>query len=120
VSEHINFDNLREMTDGDAQVEQELFQVFIDTAEECLDLMRSSCESDDREIWRTQAHALKGISLNLGAEPLGILCHHAQLSFNSPPSDKVELLKVIVAEYNNVKAELRESCPSDQASSQFR
>ena len=54
-------------------------------------------------IWRRQAHALKGMSLNLGATKLGNLCDKGQDSPLAPPAEKNELLKNIRAEYEEVR-----------------
>jgi HPt (histidine-containing phosphotransfer) domain-containing protein len=115
MNDHLDLENLRSMTDGDADIESELFQVFIETAEECMRVMRMSYMMQESESWRKQSHALKGISLNLGAEPLGMLCHSAQLSSTATPEHKAELMGLIDAEYQEVKAILRATAATEVA-----
>ena len=99
----VSLDNVREMLGNDPAREKELFQIFIDSAEESLEAMRKSCGVGAEEIWRTKAHAMKGMSLNLGATKLGEACALAQQSNTAPPDVKEKLLADIHAEYAKVK-----------------
>ena len=103
MNKHVNFENLREITEGDVELEKELCQMFMTTAEEAIALLRNSCAVNDSAAWRRQAHALKGISLNLGAQPLGVLCYNAQLNSKMPQANKEDLLSLIESEYGEVK-----------------
>jgi HPt (histidine-containing phosphotransfer) domain-containing protein len=100
----VNLDNLREMTGGDVALERELFTVYLDSAQGCLEALRQSCGAGAEETWRTQAHAWKGMSLNLGADKLGGLCAEAQHGAHEPEATKTALLASIEAAYTEVKA----------------
>jgi HPt (histidine-containing phosphotransfer) domain-containing protein len=104
MTESVNLDNLHDMTGGDAEIEKELFNVYLGSAEECLNALRQSTSEGQQEVWRTQAHAWKGMSLNLGAEPLGKLCAEAQMGHTLPEDDKKKLLAQIEEEFGRVKA----------------
>lgn len=107
MTDPVNLDNLREMTGGDKDLEKELFEVYVASSEDCLKALETSQGAGQEETWRTQAHAWKGMSLNLGAEPLGKLCAEAQIHHLAPPEEKAKMLAAIQAEYESVKAYLK-------------
>lgn len=104
MTEAVNLENLHEMTGNDPELEKELFSVFLVSAEKCLDALRISTGVGAEETWRTQAHALKGMSLNLGAEELGKLCAQGQTGKDANESEKKALLQQIEEAYAGVKA----------------
>jgi len=106
MTDPVNLDNLREMTGGDTALEQELFQVFLSSSEDCLIALKTSCNAGAEETWRTQAHAWKGMCLNLGAEKLGQLCAAAQLNNTATPEEKTQMVLEITQEYALVKTYL--------------
>lgn len=107
MSEPVNLDNLREMTGGDPTLEAELFGVYLSAAEDCLRAMKGALAPGQEEDWRAQAHAWKGMSLNLGAEALGALCAQAQQNPNAPQDKKTDMITAIETEYERVKAYLK-------------
>ncbi|MCD8563387.1 MAG: Hpt domain-containing protein [Alphaproteobacteria bacterium] len=103
IQNAVDLDNLRAATDGDKELEQELFEEFIHQAEILLqELEAFSGTETDNESWRKTAHAFKGIALNLGAEPLGVLCKIGQEECEAPPERKQEILRGIKSEYAKV------------------
>ncbi len=104
MTDPVTLDNLREMTGGDPAVEKELFSIYFTSAEECLKALRAATDAGQEETWRTQAHAFKGMSLNLGAETLGNLCADAQMNHLASSDKKAEMLAAIEEEYAKVKA----------------
>lgn len=107
MTEPVNLENLREMTGGDTELEKELFEVYLNSSEDCLKNLRISQSAGHEETWRTQAHAWKGMSLNLGAEALGKLCAEAQMNHVASEEEKAKMLAAIEAEYEAVKAFLK-------------
>ena len=103
MMECVNLTNLRSMTDGDVEMEQQLFKEFCGSFENGLSVLNRSCEDSAADAWRIQSHALKGISLNLGADKLGFLCKKAQDSHTASMKEKEDILEVIKAEYVLVK-----------------
>jgi HPt (histidine-containing phosphotransfer) domain-containing protein len=93
----VDLTNLRAMIDNDRDMEAELITEFYRATEEGLKILGDNLHNPER--WRQQAHALKGIALNLGAEALGELAKIAQLSFEKTPAEKQELLAALNAEY---------------------
>ena len=103
MSAPVDLTDLREMTEGDEEMEKELFEEFFSSAEECITALEDNCVSGENESWRTNAHALKGTSINLGAATLGDLCKQAQDSHGADEGEKKALLESIRAEYALVK-----------------
>ncbi|MGE4351951.1 MAG: Hpt domain-containing protein [Bdellovibrionales bacterium] len=103
MTEAVNLENLREMTGGDSALEKELFDVYVSSSDDCLKALEANQGAGQEETWRTQAHAWKGMSLNLGAEPLGQLCAQAQMNHLATPEEKAKMLEAIKAEYDKVK-----------------
>jgi HPt (histidine-containing phosphotransfer) domain-containing protein len=58
---------LRELTDGDAEFERELLETFADSARSLLADLRASLMARNAAAVATDAHALKGVCLNIGA-----------------------------------------------------
>jgi len=107
MSNAVNLENLHEMTGGDRDLEKELFDVYLTSSDKCLDALRANTGNGNEEAWRSQAHAWKGMSLNLGAEPLGKLCAEAQMNHMAAPEEKTKLLAQITEEYEKVKTFLK-------------
>jgi HPt (histidine-containing phosphotransfer) domain-containing protein len=99
----VDLTNLRSMTDGDAEIEKELFAEFIVSFEEGIDNLRQHCVEEAADTWRQRSHALKGVALNLGAARLGDLCKLAQEEYQDVPKAKEELLRYIEAEFRKVR-----------------
>lgn len=99
----VNFDNLRSITDGDAEIEAVLFASFLSAARTCFDKMSVALTSGDEVQWRQQAHAFKGVCMNLGANPLSELCAKAQMDWRAPEDDKRAMLQSIENEMVNVR-----------------
>ncbi len=107
INDSIDLTNLHEMTGNDAALEKELFDIFLSSGAESIAAMRSSYQPEAAEQWRKAAHALKGTSLNLGAERLGKLCKEGQDNADASPEQKQQMLAAIEAEYARVEAFLQ-------------
>ncbi|MGH1456003.1 MAG: Hpt domain-containing protein [Alphaproteobacteria bacterium] len=102
-TETVDLSNLRMATDGDAELEQELFEEFISSTTDLIHDLENHCQgSSDNEKWRTSSHALKGIALNLGANPLGALGKNAQDISEHSIDEKTRLLSNIKSEHQKV------------------
>lgn len=100
----VDLTNLIEMIGDDPAMLNDLFREFISSFENGYAMLDKNSKDEDQETWRTQAHALKGICFNLGAEALGELCKQAQNSKEAPIEEKKQLLASIHHEYQNVKS----------------
>ncbi len=104
----VDFTNLREITEGDTELEKELFDDFISSCEEKFIVMAENCIDGESLLWESSAHALKGISMNLGADNLAALCQTAQENSVADIQSKQDMLSKIKAEYALVKKVLDE------------
>lgn len=110
VNSCVDLANLRDITGGDKELEAELFDEFIQSSHEQIILMGDNTQEipDNQEVWRQNAHALKGIALTLGANILSNLAKTAQQNNTMPSSDKLILLSDIKAEHQRVIAFLNQ------------
>lgn len=99
----VDLTNLRSMTDGDKDMEKALFEEFFVSFETGMATLQKNMESAAVDVWRKEAHALKGIALNLGAMELGTLCKKGQDNYQTSVSEKSALLQNIKAEYARVR-----------------
>jgi len=77
----IDLGHLHSFTDGDPQLESELLNLFLSTADVYLARMSQALAAG--ESWSATAHALKGASANLGAcriAALALTAEHAAAS----------------------------------------
>jgi len=103
----VDLTNLRGMTDGDADIERELFDDFYTSSEDVISKLKESCKISHANMWRNSAHALRGMSLNLGAERLSLLCQKAEEGHSADEGVKVRILEEIQKEYELVKEFLK-------------
>lgn len=104
MTEPVDLTDLREMTEGDAEMEKELFEEFFSSSEECIATMEANCADGINEPFRAGAHALKGTAINLGATRLSELCKTAQESHAVSAEEKKGLVDGIKNEYSQVKS----------------
>ena len=103
MNDSVHLTNLREMIGNDRELEQELFEEYISSSSLLIDELRAYSEKDsDSEFWKKSAHALKGITQNLGANDLSELCKKAQEGFMLTSEDKSKLVTAIEAENKKV------------------
>lgn len=88
----IDMEHLRHFTDGDRTEEQVLFAIFLERAEETLMQLEEALAHGITDMWRKQAHQLKGASGNLGANGLFRLSAHAERDYMAAPENKRQML----------------------------
>lgn len=99
MSDVVDLRNLREMLGDNRDIEKQFFEKFYLAAQKCMTGMDAACTANDHEMWRSNAHALKGVSLNLGAMQLGTLCAAAQAACEQAAPEKQKLLAEIKEAY---------------------
>ncbi len=90
----IDEDHLASFTDGDAALEDEISDLFVNTARGYLKRMREAVV--EGRAWSGEAHALKGASANLGARRVAALARQAE--FTPPSDEQVDALSEAVDE----------------------
>jgi hypothetical protein len=103
MMEPVDLTNLRDMIDDDRVMEKLLFEEFLRSCEVGIGALEAHLHTEDAEAWRKEAHALKGIALNLGAAELGGLFLQAQDDFSANAEAKNRLLQTIRIEYRRVE-----------------
>jgi HPt (histidine-containing phosphotransfer) domain-containing protein len=103
TQEPVDMNHLRDITDGDREIERELFSLFLSNAEECIEVLAQNCTDGENIKWRSAAHELKGSAASLGAFPMSRECHRAQVEFTSDVAEKKIMLEAIRASLKTVK-----------------
>lgn len=99
----VNLIQLRELIDGDHNLEKRLVGLFIKSSEENLNYLELICNDDEDLEWRNNAHSLKGAACNIGADKLSDICAKAQERYNMSAKDKKIIASIVRKEYNIVK-----------------
>lgn len=86
-----NAEFLRESTDSDALLEQELLQRFSATIERCTKAIHSA----DLQVgmWKEYLHEMKGAAATMGAEDLAEVCGNFEQQ--SPDQEAIVSLKLL-------------------------
>lgn len=69
---------LRDLTDGNAELEAELVRLFGQTARKCLMKLQALAMRDEHDEWDDIIHELKGAASNLQAAQLAEICKTAE------------------------------------------
>jgi CheY-like chemotaxis protein/HPt (histidine-containing phosphotransfer) domain-containing protein len=99
--------HLETFTDGDKDVEQQLFSLFLEQADISLSRLRDAISSHDNEEWRSASHKFKGAAANLGAKKLSEICHAAESAFLQTGDAKIGILNAIQTQYEEVQFYLK-------------
>ena len=90
----LNWEHLHEISDGDADFELELLQMFVEDAQTHIDAVKEAVEQNDWQTLGREAHHLKGASANVGATPMQLsaqkleeMVHQQQAGFSDVLSD---------------------------------
>ncbi len=67
----LNLTRLRQISDGDAEFEQELLHMYLQGTTEAIATIQTAYQQSDWLTLRQRAHQLKGSSSNIGAEAIG-------------------------------------------------
>lgn len=69
---------LREVSDGDPAVENELITLYLATAEDCLQKMAALAGTENLAAWSEAVHTLKGASASMYMAKMVALCVPAE------------------------------------------
>ena len=90
----LDWEHLHEISDGDADFELELLQMFVEDAQTHIDAVKEAVEQNDWQKLGREAHHLKGASANVGAKPMQLaaqtleqMVHQQQAGFSDILSD---------------------------------
>lgn len=105
----VDMEHLFSFTDGDADVLQELTNLFFETVEECIKNLEKHTPDAEQEGWKAAAHRLKGAAGNLGAMKLHGICFEAEQGFEKDENFKQTILASIQEEVEEVVDFLQKS-----------
>jgi histidine phosphotransfer protein HptB len=91
----VDLEQLRMFSDGDPEEEKALAALFLEQAQEMIQLLERSMGAEANEVWKSAAHRFKGSSGNLGAMPLHQLCKRAESHYEDDATKKREMLERI-------------------------
>lgn len=77
-SQFLNMDALREITDGDPDIERTFVEMFMKSLKGALDRLAPLVEYDPGQNWPGVIHELKGVAANIRAETLHGICRQAE------------------------------------------
>lgn len=103
----VDLSRLNEFTEGDKDTEQMVIGLFLDTAYESLDRLKTAQLQESPEEWGKAAHSFKGASGNLGAMTLHSLCSEAEHQGDLSRDEKATVLSNIYAEFSKVENYLK-------------
>ncbi len=98
----IDLTNFRRITGGNKDLEKELFNEFIQSSTSLLQTLKTDINNQDHESWKKNAHALKGIALNLGAHSLAEIAKKGMEMNNEDNSEKINLLNDLETSHKDV------------------
>jgi PAS domain S-box-containing protein len=99
---------LRDLTGGDAEFERELIETFITSGDKNLQEIVEALERQDFVTIAKRAHALKGSSANIRAEPLSVAAAHLEKAAHNRAQHEIEdLVKAVSVKLYEVSTQLR-------------
>ncbi len=99
----VDMEQLRLFTDGDPAEEKALADLFLEQAQEMIDILEKSIGAEKQDMWKSAAHRFKGSSGNLGAMQLHNLCKRAEMHADAAEAEKQEMLVAIKTETKRVE-----------------
>jgi HPt (histidine-containing phosphotransfer) domain-containing protein len=82
---------LRDLTDGDAEFERELLEAFVASARILMAQLRAGLLARDAAVVAKEAHALKGVSLNVGANSLAKFAAEIDMAARAGQVEPIDL-----------------------------
>jgi HPt (histidine-containing phosphotransfer) domain-containing protein len=100
----VELERLQEICCGDQEFERELIQIFLSDSLDRIRSMETALREKNLEIFRIQAHSIKGASANAGAERMTEIAQcMEQADKEGSPRDVFRLLEDLKGEYDRVR-----------------
>jgi HPt (histidine-containing phosphotransfer) domain-containing protein len=93
---------LREITDGDRDLERGLVRLYCSTAERCLVRLRGLANTDEKQEWKYAVHEFMGASANIHANQIAALCKYAE--HEDDPAMRLQVCDNLDRAYETLKA----------------
>jgi HPt (histidine-containing phosphotransfer) domain-containing protein len=99
----LDMNRLREITEGDAALERQLFHLFIESVDRLLQLLAVQIQDGSLQ-WRQTVHQIKGASANMHVTSMVALCISIEKLENE--AHRREQITQLHEVYQQVRAEL--------------
>lgn len=100
----IDLSHIRNFTDGDKDMERKIVEIFYETVDESLEVLRKNIQGkNENSDWKMAAHRMKGSMAQIGAVRLAAMCAEAEKQFNMSEGDKQIALMAIEVDYRNLQ-----------------
>ncbi|MEM7394490.1 MAG: response regulator, partial [Verrucomicrobiota bacterium] len=111
LAKRFNMDQFKNMTGADDEFMKEVATDFLEDGEKQVEQIKQFTDEKNLEKIGQNAHALKGVSANLGAEALSDLAHHIELhaTRNKDLAGVESALDELEEEWDQVKDYLKEN-----------
>lgn len=103
----LDLSRLNEFTEGDKDTERMVINLFLETAYQSFDSLKTAQLSESSDDWSQAAHGFKGASGNLGAMNLHKLCSDAEYKGEVPYDEKAILLAQLYSEFTRIEEYLK-------------
>ncbi|OIN87928.1 MAG: hypothetical protein AUJ12_00165 [Alphaproteobacteria bacterium CG1_02_46_17] len=103
----VDLSRLNEFTEGDKDTERVVINLFLETAYESFDMLKTAQLHNSEEDWKKAVHSMKGASGNLGAMALHSLCSEAEYQGDLSKEAKSSILGNLYAEFGKVETYLK-------------
>ena len=100
----IDLKHLHSLTDGEPELEKNLFTLFLHTTEKCLSTLAAAAQEREDIAWRHALHELRGAASGLGANQIAFECKTAEMLQGRDADRRRESLKKIEKEVSVVRA----------------
>jgi HPt (histidine-containing phosphotransfer) domain-containing protein len=87
-----NLETLRDITEGDAELEQDIYARFQSTVQRCL---ATSRDVSSASAWETVLHELRGAASAIGAEKLAAWCAEYEKHYAAVEAEKLRFVDAL-------------------------
>lgn len=104
----VDFNRIKETSDGDKDFEKELFEVFIEDCEERLQRLTDALAGGRLQEIQREAHTIKGAAANVGTTCLQDIAMQLEAMSDVAAPEGATLAERLQEEFNRVKAEIQD------------
>ena len=98
----IDWKHLREFTDGDPDIEEQIIDIFIKNLKLDVNNLHNSLQQENYQEWDSYVHKLYGASSHIGAKSLAKICDEGQGLHIDDVTKIHEIHKLILIEYKRI------------------
>ena len=107
LSVPVDLTRLNEFTEGDKDTESMVINLFLETAKDSFERLKTAQALNEADEWSKAAHSFKGASGNLGAMALHSICSDAEHQGDVTKEEKGIILSSLYSEFAKVESYLK-------------